>query len=74
MDLQTKKYKDYLAKDYKPIALSELPYVVDHRGLKAYADSKGVSITSLSEEEKKRFLHPNPAYKKNSKLGIVAAF
>lgn len=68
-----KKFKEYLTHDYKPIPLSEMPYVVDHRGLKAYADNKGVSITSLSEEEKKQFLHPNPAYRRSNNLGRVAA-
>lgn len=74
MLIQEKKYNDYLAHDYEPIDETKMPYLVDLHAIKAYADSKGMSIISLSEEEKKQFLRPNPAYKKSSKLGIVAAF
>lgn len=73
MSLQTKKYKEYLAQDYKPLALPEMPYIVDHKALKAYADSKGMSIVSLSEKEKKQFLHPNPMFKKKNRFEIAAA-
>lgn len=74
MLIEEKKYKEYLKHDYEPIDLSEMPYLLDLHAIKAYADSKGVSIPSLSEEEKKRFLRPNPAYKKKGKLGMAAAF
>ena len=62
MNFQTKKYKEYLAQDYRPVMLSEMPFVVDHRALRDYARSKGVAIASLSDEEKKQFLRPNPEY------------
>lgn len=75
MELQTKKYKDYMSHDYTPIQLSDIPYVVDHRGLKVYADKKGMSIASLPEEEKRQFIHPNPDYNhKGSILGKIAVF
>ena len=74
MNFQTKKYKEYMAQEYKPVMLSETPFVVDHRALRDYARSKGVSITSLTDEEKNQFLRPNPEYKKKSKFPIAAAF
>lgn len=72
MNLQTKKYKEYMAETYVPILLSDQPFIVDHRALKAFADSKGVLIPELSEEEKKPFLHRNPNYKKKNNIGIAA--
>ncbi len=74
MNTQMKKYKDYMAQEYKPVLLSETPYVVDHRALRDYAQKKGVAIKDLSEEEKKQFLHPNPEYKRPTRLGFAAAF
>ena len=53
---------------------STMPYFVDIRAIKAYADSKGVAIVSLSEEEKKQFMIPNPSYCKRRLTGIAAAF
>ena len=50
-----------------------MPYFVDIRAIKAYADSKGVAIVSLSEEEKKQFMIPNPSYCKRRLTGIAAA-
>lgn len=41
-----------------------MPYLVDIRAIKAYAVSKGVTIVSLSEEEKKQFMIPNPNYRR----------
>ena len=74
MNFQTKKYKDYMAQDYQPVMLSEMPFVVDHRALRDFAKSKGVPITALTEEEKKQFVHPNPEYKKKRTFPAAALF
>ena len=42
--------------------------------IKVYADSKGVAIASLSDEEKQQFMIPNPNYRKNRRHGIAAVF
>ena len=47
-----KKYKDYMSQEYEPVDESLMPYLVDILAIKAYADSKGVAITDLSDEEK----------------------
>lgn len=69
-----KKYRDYLSKEYEPVDESVMPYLVDYRAIKRYADSKGVGIASLSEEEKQQFMTPNPNYRKKRKHGIAAVF
>ena len=74
MLIQEKKYNDYLAQDYEPVDESAMPYLVDIRAIKAYADGKGVSIVSLSEEEKQQFMIPNPNYRKKRRHGIAAVF
>ena len=74
MLIQEKKYKDYLSQEYEPVDESAMPFLVDIRAIKAYADSKGVSIVSLSEEEKQRFMIPNPSYRKKRRLGVAAVF
>lgn len=51
-----------------------MPYLVDIRAIKAYADSKGVAIASLSDEEKQQFMIPNPNYRKKRRPGIAAVF
>ena len=71
---QEKKYSEYLAQEYEPIDESTLPQLVDIRAIKAYADSKGVSIVSLSEEEKQQFLIPNPHYRKKRRHSVAAVF
>lgn len=53
---------------------STMPYLVDMRAIKAYADSKGVAIVSLSDEEKQQFMIPNPNYHKKRRHGIAAVF
>jgi len=58
----------------KPVDESTMPYLVDIRAIKQYADSKGVGITALSDEEKQRFMIPNPNYRKRHIRGIVAVF
>jgi hypothetical protein len=72
MLIQEKKYKEYLANDYEPVDETSMPYLVDIRAIKAYADGKGVSIVSLTDDEKKRFLIPNPHYRKKGLLNIAA--
>ena len=47
MPIQEKKYKKYLSQEYEPVDESAMPYLVDIRAIKAYADSKGVAIASL---------------------------
>lgn len=58
----------------KPVDESTMPYLVDIRAIKQYADSKGVGITALSDEEKQRFMIPNPNYRKRHIRGIAAVF
>ena len=74
MLIQEKKFKEYLSQEYEPVDESKMPYLVDIRAIKAYADNKGVAIVSLSEEEKKQFMIPNPSYRKKRKHGIAAVF
>jgi len=57
-----------------PVDESTMPYLVDIRAIKSYADSKGVDIASLSDEEKQRFMIPNPNYRKKHRHGIAAVF
>ena len=64
MPIQEKKYKKYLSQEYEPVDESAMPYLVDIRAIKVYADSKGVAIASLSDEEKQQFMIPNPNYRK----------
>ena len=58
----------------EPVDESAMPYLVDIRAIKAYADSKGVSIVELSDEEKKQFLIPNPRYRQPRRHSIAAMF
>ena len=74
MLIQEKKYKDYMSQKYEPVDESMMPYLDDIRAIKQYADSKGVSITALSDEEKQRFMIPNPNYRKRRRHGIAAVF
>lgn len=74
MPIQEKKYKEYLSQEYEPVDESAMPYLVDIRAIKAYADSKGVAIASLSDEEKQQFMIPNPNYRKKRRHGIAAVF
>lgn len=59
MDGRMKNYKEYLSQDYIPIDSTKLPYYVNMRALRDYANSKGVSISALSENEKNQFLIKN---------------
>ena len=74
MFIQEKRYKDYMSQEYEPVDESTMPYLVDIRAIKQYADSKGVGITALSEEEKQQFMIPNPNYQKRRRHGIAAVF
>lgn len=69
-----KKYKDYMLQEYEPVDESLMPYLVDIRAIKAYADSKGVAIADLSDEEKQQFMIPNPNYRKKPRHHIAAMF
>ena len=52
-----KKYNEQLKTMPDPIMASELPKVkLDLKGIRDYARSKGVSIASLSNEEKRLFI------------------
>lgn len=72
MHIQGKNYRDYLSQEYVPVDESTMPYLVDFRAIRAYADRKGVGIVSLSDEEKQQFMIPNPNYRKKRRHGIVA--
>lgn len=74
MLIQEKKFKEYLSQEYAPVDETAMPFLVDLRAIKAYADSKGVGIASLSEEERQRFMIPNPNYRKKRRHGIAAVF
>ena len=58
----------------EPVDESLMPYLVDIRAIKAYADSKGVAIADLSDEEKQQFMIPNPNYRKKRRHSIAAMF
>ena len=58
----------------EPVDESSMPYLVDIRAIKAYADSKGVDIVDLTDEEKQRFMIPNPNYRKKRRRSIAAMF
>lgn len=63
---------DYMSYEYEPVDESKMPYLVDIRAIKAYADSKGVDIVELSDEEKQRFMIPNPNYRKKRRHSVAA--
>ncbi len=72
MLIREKKFKEYLSQEYEPVDESTMPFLVDLRAIKAYADSKGVGIASLSDEEKQQFMIPNPNYHKKRRYSIAA--
>ena len=74
MSIQEKKYKDYLSQEYEPVDESVMPYLVDIRAIKAYADGKGVSIVDLSDEEKQQFMIPNSNYRQKRRRSVAAIF
>ena len=51
------KYNEQMKSMPEPIMMSELPKVkLNLRGIREYARKKGVSIASLSDEEKQLFI------------------
>ena len=74
MLIQEKKYKEYMSLEYEPVDESMMQFLVDIRAIKTYADSKGVAIVSLSDDEKQQFMIPNPNYRKKRRHGIAAMF
>ena len=62
-----------VADDARPVSLHEMPFTLDIRALLAYAKSKGIEPSMLSEYERRQFLLPNPTYKRKHTHGIVAA-
>ena len=51
------KYNDQMKSMPEPIMMSELPKVkLNLKGIREYAQKKGVSIASLTDEEKQLFM------------------
>ena len=50
--------------NYSPIDVNILPYFVDMKAMRDYAKEKGVSISSLTDSEKQKFIKPNLGNKK----------
>ena len=51
------KYNEQLKSMPEPIMMSELPKVkLDLKGIREYARKKGISIASLTDEEKQLFI------------------
>ncbi len=50
------KYEEYMAKEYVAVKPEDIPFYVDFRGLRSYAESQGKSVSSLTDEEKRRFV------------------
>lgn len=59
MNGQMNNYNSYMQKAYSPIDINTLPYFVDMKAMRDYAKAKGVSISSLTESEKEKFLKAN---------------
>lgn len=68
MNGQMNNYNSYMQKTYTPIDVNTLPYFVDMKAMRDYAKEKGVSISSLTESEKEKFLRANPTCKKATNL------
>ncbi len=68
MNGQMNNYNSYMQESYSPIDVNTLPYFVDMKAMYDYAQKKGVSISSLTDSEKEKFLKANPASKKASNL------
>lgn len=51
------KYNEQLKSMPEPVMMSELPKVkLDLKGIREYARKKGISIASLTDEEKQLFI------------------
>ena len=61
-------YNSYMQNNYSPIDVNTLPYFVDMKAMRDYAKEKGVSISSLTDSEKQKFIKPNLRNKKVSNL------
>ena len=59
-----KNYNSYINNDYSPIDINQLPYFVDMKGLRNYAQEKGVPISSLTESDKRKFIKQNLLHEK----------
>lgn len=68
MNGQMNNYNSYMKNNYTPIDINTLSYFVDMRAMREYAKEKGVSISSLTDSEKEKFIKANIANKKVSNL------
>ncbi len=59
MNGQINKYNSYMQQTYSPVDVNSLPYFVDMKAMRDYAKEKGVSIASLSDSEKEKFIKTN---------------
>ncbi len=64
MNGQMNKYNSYMQKTYSPIDVNTLPYFVNMKAMREYAKEKGVSISSLTNSEKEKFLNQIPQARK----------
>lgn len=62
MMIQKTKYDTYMAQEYVPIKSENIRYFVDYRGLRSYAESRGLKISELTEDEKREFVYPRVAH------------
>lgn len=55
--LSSKKYEMSLKRMMEPVLPSQLPKIkMDLAGLSRYAKEKGISLSELTDEEKRRFI------------------
>ena len=53
-----KKYKDSIKDISEPVSITNMDCTCDIPGIFAYAKMKGVSVTELTDAEKRQFLKP----------------
>jgi len=58
MNTLMKNYRESLKNTTGPISIANLEYTCDIPAIFAYAKTKGVSVTELTEAEKRQFLKP----------------
>ncbi len=68
MNGQMNNYNSYMQKNYSPVDVNSLPYFVDMKAMRNYAKEKGISISSLTDAEKEKFLKVNLVNKNVSNL------
>ena len=68
MNGQMNNYNSYMQKNYSPVDVNTLPYFVDMKAMRNYAKEKGISISSLTDAEKEKFLKVNLVNKNVSNL------